>query len=111
MTREYENTNFGMNEGRQNHERIRNQFQNMEQEHERFRMGLNDQQRMRFEHRFNHMNEYREQINNRLRLMEQEMNEGQFDRIRQRNWVREMEKALDKWQEQYRKMEKELNGT
>ncbi len=33
------------------------------------------------------------------------MNQGQFDRIRQRNWVREIEKATNKWQEQYRKME------
>jgi DNA-binding PadR family transcriptional regulator len=76
----------------------------MENESEQFRLTLNDQQRERFQHWFNHMDQNRERINNRLQQMEQEMNSGDFDRIRQRNWIRDIEKSMNNWRDQYRRI-------
>lgn len=108
MVRESGNGVFTSAQGKQQQEQLRERFRNMEQEHERFMLGLNDDQKNRFREDARIMEQQRERVNNRLQLMEQEMNQGQFDRLRHRTHIREIEKAIKKWQSQFRNMEKHM---
>lgn len=110
MLRDYDNSGFTNAQGQEHHMRIREQFRNMEQEHQQFMNGMDNDQKNRWQNRIMKMEQQRERIQNRLQLMEQEMNSGQFDRIRQRNWVREIEKAMKEWREQYHKVQHEGVG-
>lgn len=110
MVRDYDGAAFTAAQGKENHMRIREQVRNMEQEHQRFMNGLDPKQKQRWEKRIMNMEQRRERIENRLQLMEEEMNKGQFDRIRQRTWAHEIEKAIKEWREQYHKMEHEGAG-
>lgn len=110
MQHDYDGSGFNAAQGQEHHMRIREQFRIMEQEHNQFMNGLDNEQQNRWRNRIMTMNQQRDRIQNRLQLMEEEMNKGQFDRIRQRNWVREIEKSMKEWREQYHKVQHEGVG-
>ena len=110
MLRDYDNAGLTAAQGQEHQIRIREQFRNMEQEHQQFMNGMDNEQRDRWRNRVMTMEQQQAKIANRLQLMEQEMNNGQFDRIRQRNWVRENERAMKEWREQYHKIQHEGTG-
>lgn len=108
MVRVSDNDAFNVVQARQHHEQLRAQIRNMEQEHERFMLGLNEYQKNRFQQNLRGIQQHRERVNNHLQLMEQEMNQQQFNRIQHRTRLREIEKAVKGWEEQLHNMEKHM---
>lgn len=111
MIRASDNDAFDSAQAKQQHERMREQIRNMEREQEQFMLGLNDYQKIRFQEHARNIQQHRERLENRLQLMEQEMNQADFSRPRHRTRMREMEKAIKKWREQFRDMEKHMAGS
>ena len=105
MARVSDNNAFTVVQAGQHHEQLRAHIRNMEREHERFMLGLNEYQKNRFQQNIRGIQQHRERVNNRLQLMEQEMNQQQFNRVQHRTRLREIEKAIKRWEEQLHNME------
>jgi predicted nucleic acid-binding Zn-ribbon protein len=54
------------------------------------------------------MEQQQERSNVRLHEMDQELNQGKFDRNRIARQSREIEQAMNEWRNQYRKMSQEM---
>jgi len=54
------------------------------------------------------MEQQQERSNARLQEMDQELNQGKFDRNRIARQSREIERAMNEWRNQYRKMSQEM---
>ncbi len=72
------------------------------------RQSLNNEQKTMLQDRLQTMEQQHERINARLQEMDQELNQGKFDRNRIARQSREIDQAVNEWRNQYRKMSQEM---
>jgi hypothetical protein len=56
------------------------------------------------------MQQEQERVNARLQAMDQELDRGSFNRNRMAQQSREIERAMNEWRNQYRKMSQEMGA-
>jgi DNA repair exonuclease SbcCD ATPase subunit len=89
---------------RQQHAQLRSEVQTMQQEHDRFMQGLSEEQRAALHDRIRKMDRVRDRVNTRLQEMDQELSQANPDTKRVARRAREVEKATNEWQKQYRNL-------
>lgn len=70
--------------------------------------GQMDQDRLRAHTTDQQMRQQHGRSNARLHEMDQELNQGKFDRNRIARQSREIEQAIDEWRDQYRKLSQDM---
>ncbi|MBS1795526.1 MAG: hypothetical protein JSS81_16850 [Acidobacteria bacterium] len=108
MIRDCDNPNFSSADAKMQRERLHNQIRNLEQNQERLMAGLNDYQRNRFQKNIRSMEQIHSRIHNQMQLMEQGTNDQNFNRKMHRNQIREIDKAMKRWQKQYREIARDM---
>jgi len=96
-------------EFRQQHTQLRNEIQTMQQEHDRFAQGLSEDQRASLQDRIRRMDQARDRVHTQSQQMDQEMTQANPDGKRVATQAREMEKAMNEWQKQYRNVASDLS--
>lgn len=109
MAKTASRTRFDANQARQQGQRLREQLQVMDREHERLMNGLSDDQKAAMQERIRQMTETRERVHSRIRELDQELN-GQLNRERVADCARRTEQATKEWQEHFRHMKREMGN-
>jgi predicted nucleic acid-binding Zn-ribbon protein len=99
---------FSPDQARKEQSQVREQLAKMNQEHERLMQGLNDGQRRALQAHITNMERSRERINTQLQGMDQELSRPQPEGRKVAEQAREMERAMNEWQKQYRAVQSRL---
>jgi chromosome segregation ATPase len=110
MARDASSRTFEAEQARTQHNQLREMLQTMNQEHERLRQGLSREQHLQLQSRLRVMEQQHERARARLQLMEQELKRARPDRKRVAKRAREIESAMQRWQEQYGYLQREVEG-
>lgn len=92
---------FNADQARKQRDRLQEQVRTMEREHERLVQGLDATQNQAWQERIRNMNRLREQFNNHLQQMNQELNTANPDAKRIAERAREMDRTMTEWRKQY----------
>jgi hypothetical protein len=95
---------FNADRARQQRDQLREQFQTMEQEHQRLLQGLTADQGQFVQQRTGTMEQIQERINTRLQEMNQELEMAAPDGKRVAEQARTIEREMKAWQDQHRAM-------
>jgi len=99
---------FNPDQARKEREQVREQLSAMNGEHERLMQGLNGGQKQALQAHITNMERARERVNTQLEAMDQELNRPQPEGKKVAERAREMERAMNEWQQQYRTVQSKV---
>jgi chromosome segregation ATPase len=99
---------FNPDQARKEREQVREQLTKMNQEHERLMQGFNDGQKQALQAHITNMEQASERVNTQLQAMDQELSRPQPEGKKVAERAREMERAMNEWQQQYRAVQSKL---
>lgn len=100
---------FNVGNARQQRDRFQEQFQAMQQQHERMMNGLDPAQRSAMQNRIRNMDQIRSQVQTRLQEINQELGADSPNRQRVQEQARFIEREMQRWQKEYRAMGEDLS--
>lgn len=101
---------FNLNEASKHRVQIKEQFQAMEQQHEKLMNGLDSTQNQAWQEQIKNMNQFRQQANLRLQQMNTELNSANPNPKRITERAKEMEQIMNNWRKEYRTVESQADG-
>ena len=98
---------FNAGEARQQGDRIQNQLQTMQEEHERLMQGLDSGQQQALRERIQNINQLQQQMNTQMRQLNSELGPANPDPAKVSEQARNMEQTMDKWRKEYKALSSE----
>jgi hypothetical protein len=96
--------NFDAGAARRQHNQLREQIQNMQQNHERMMTGLGNEQQGAVQERTRNMQQIQERVNNQLQEMDQELAKPSPNGKAVAQQARSIEREMKDWQNEHRRM-------
>lgn len=94
--------NFNAEQAREQRNRLREQVQTMERQHQQAMSGLDATQTQEVQEQVRNMSAYREQLRVRFEAMDRELAATAPDPARVREEARQVERIMSQWRDQYR---------
>ncbi len=102
--------NFNVEDANQQRVQIRDQFQTMEQEHERLMNGLDAAQNQAWQKQIRNMDAFRQQLKMKLQEMDTELGSANPDSKRITERAKEMERIMNNWRKEYNTFSSQAGG-
>ncbi len=99
---------FKAEQARQQRDQLREQIQTMQQEHNRLIQGLSQEQKAQLQERIRLIDQQYDRAHNQLQAMDQELGQANPSGKHISQQAREIERAMNEWQKQYRNMSSEM---
>jgi chromosome segregation ATPase len=110
MARTWERSGVNADNARQQMTQLQDQAKSMEQEHARLVESLSDVQKTAAQDRLHDMDQLRDRLQTHLRDMDGELNQSSPSGSKLSQSATAVEQTMKQWEEQYRKMQKEMKG-
>jgi hypothetical protein len=90
------------------HDQLRQEIRAMQQDRDRFMSSLTDEQRQMLQARIRRLDQSRDRLNERIRLLDEEIVKPDPDQKRLRDGSRDIEKAANEYQKRLRETARDM---